>query len=146
MFFTVSYSFHTYVSTVLHVQPAHCNRHHYSTITTSDSFRHDAARQSLTTAYHFPIPNHTTTGHGHQDARAATGTVTFYNGLFTQQFVASGTVYTGQDGVAIVTTQDATIPPGSPGTGYGTVTIAAQAVTAGTSGNIQAGDIKHHDQ
>ena len=26
--------------------------------------------------------------------------MTFYNGLFTQQFVASGTVYTGQDGVA----------------------------------------------
>jgi hypothetical protein len=82
-----------------------------------------------------------TTGHGHQDARAATGIVIFYNGLFTQQFVASGTVYTGQDGVAIVTTQDATIPPGSPGTGYGTATIAAQAVTPGTSGNIQAGDI-----
>src|SRR6266702_5537600 len=32
-----------------------------------------------------------TTGHGHQDARNATGTVTFYNGLFTQQFIASGT-------------------------------------------------------
>ena len=46
-----------------------------------------------------------TTGKGHQDARAATGTVTFYNGLFTQQFVASGTVYTGNDGVEIVTTR-----------------------------------------
>src|SRR5439155_14572851 len=46
-----------------------------------------------------------TTGHGHQDAKAATGTVTFYNGLFIQQFIASGTVYTGQDGVEIITTQ-----------------------------------------
>jgi hypothetical protein len=50
-----------------------------------------------------------TTGRGHQDARSATGTVTFFNGLFTQQFVASGTVYTGQDGVEIVTTQEAQV-------------------------------------
>ena len=82
-----------------------------------------------------------TTGKRHQDAKAATGTVTFYNGLFTQQFVASGTVYSGNDGVEIVTTQDATIPEGSPSTGYGTTTVTAQAVAAGTSGNIQAGDI-----
>ena len=102
------------------MNPLSSNHHHYSTITTSYTFRHDAARQS---AYHrLPFPNHKPhqqQAHGHQDAKAATGTVTFYNGLFTQQFVASGTVYTGQDGVAIVTTQDATIPPGNPGTGYG---------------------------
>ena len=83
----------------------------------------------------------TTTGHGHQDARKATGTVTFFNGLFTQQFIASGTVYTGIDGVEIITTQDATIPPGSPSTGYGTATVTAQALQAGSKGNIQAGDI-----
>ena len=81
------------------------------------------------------------TGKGHQDARVATGSVTFYNGLFTKQFNASGTVYTGSDGVAIVTTQDAAIPPGSPSTGYGTLTIPAQAMQAGARGNIQAGDI-----
>jgi Baseplate J-like protein len=81
------------------------------------------------------------TGHGHQSARVATGTVTFFNGLFTQQFIASGTVYTGQDGVAIVTTEDAAIPAGSPSSGYGTATVTAQAVTAGTSGNIPGGDI-----
>ena len=34
------------------------------------------------------------TGTGHQIAKAASGTVTFYNGLFTQQFVPRGTVYT----------------------------------------------------
>jgi len=82
-----------------------------------------------------------TTGRGHQDAKNATGTVTFFNGLFTQQFIASGTVYTGQDGVEIVTTQDATIPPGNPGSGYGTLTVTAQALLAGSKGNIQAGDI-----
>jgi hypothetical protein len=81
------------------------------------------------------------TGTGHQDAKQATGTVTFYNGLFTQQFVTRGTVYTGQGGVAIVTTQEATIPPGNPSAGYGTATVTAQATAAGTSGNIQTGDI-----
>jgi len=81
------------------------------------------------------------TGRGHQDAQTATGTVTFYNGLFTSQFIAQGTVYTGSDGIQIVTTQDATIPPGNPSTGYGTVTVAAQAQQKGTSGNIPAGDI-----
>jgi Baseplate J-like protein len=83
----------------------------------------------------------TTTGHGHQDARAATGTVTFYNGLFTQQTVAQGSVYTGQDGVEVITTQSAMIPPGDPSTGYGTATVTAQALQAGRKGNIQAGDV-----
>ena len=32
-----------------------------------------------------------TTGEGHQDARAATGTLTFYNGLFTAQTIPRGT-------------------------------------------------------
>jgi len=82
-----------------------------------------------------------TTGRAHQDARQAQGTLTFYNGLFTQQFIAQGTVYTGQDGVAIVTTQAATIPPGDPNAGYGTVTVTAQAQEPGAKGNIPAGDI-----
>ncbi len=81
------------------------------------------------------------TGHGHQNAKQATGTVTFYNGLFNQQFIASGTVYTGNDGIELVTTEDATIPPGNPGSGYGTLTVPAQAIEAGSKGNIQAGDI-----
>ena len=111
------------------------------TIPTSDTFRHDAARQS---AYHrLPFPNpkphHNRTRP--PGRKKATGTVTFYNGLFTQQFIASGTVYTGKDGVAIVTTQDATISPGDPSSGYGTATVPAQAVEAGSTGNIQAGDV-----
>lgn len=38
------------------------------------------------------------TGTGHQNARQATGTLTFYNGLSTAQTVAAGTLITGQDG------------------------------------------------
>jgi Baseplate J-like protein len=81
------------------------------------------------------------TGRGHQDARAAMGAVTFYNGQQTSQTVAAGTVFTGQSGVSIETTQQATIPPGNPNTGYGTTTVTAQALQAGSSGNIPAGDV-----
>jgi Baseplate J-like protein len=81
------------------------------------------------------------TGTGHQDARQATGTVTFYNGLFTPQFIAQGTMFTDNDGVKIATTQPADIPAGNPTTGYGTVTVAAQAIQTGAAGNIAAGDI-----
>jgi len=81
------------------------------------------------------------TGIGHQDARQATGTVTFYNGQQNAQTVALGTVFTGSDGVNIATTESATIPAGNPNTGYGTVTVTAQALQAGSRGNIQAGDV-----
>jgi hypothetical protein len=61
--------------------------------------------------------------------------------LFTPQFVAQGTVFTGNDGVRVVTAQPATIPPGNPTTGYGTVTVLAQAVQTGAAGNIAIADI-----
>src|SRR6266567_1009613 len=68
-----------------------------------------------------------TTGHGHQEARPATGTLTLYNGLFTQQTIPRGTVFAGADGVKMVTDEAVTIP--------------ALAVVAGSSGNIAAYDI-----
>src|SRR5215471_3510229 len=48
----------------------------------------------------------TTTGKGHQSAKAATGTVTFYNGQFQSIFLAAGTIITGASGVQILTDQD----------------------------------------
>src|SRR6266852_943617 len=44
-----------------------------------------------------------TTGTGHQDARAATGILTFYNGNFSPQSIPIGTVFTGHDGVQVTT-------------------------------------------
>lgn len=76
-----------------------------------------------------------TTGKGHQDARQATGTVTFYNGLFTSQTVALGTILTGSDGVQVITDQTATIPAGNP-PAYGQVTVSAHAINPGVRGNI----------
>jgi hypothetical protein len=83
-----------------------------------------------------------TTGHGHQYAKAATGSITFYNGLFSEQTVAAGTTLTGSDGVQIVTTQDGVIPAASPNPpAFGQVTVAAQATSTGDRGNISAYDI-----
>jgi hypothetical protein len=81
-----------------------------------------------------------TTGTGHQDAREAHGFITFYNGEFTSVTVPAGTFLTGSDGVHIITGQDAAIPAGNP-PNYGHITIAAHAVQAGSTGNIQAYDI-----
>lgn len=84
-----------------------------------------------------------TTGHGHQNAKQAQGTITFFNGLFVSQTIATGTILTGREGVPVVTDQLAIIPAAlatTPPT-YGQVTISAHALNPGSSGNIAAGDI-----
>jgi len=80
------------------------------------------------------------TGKGHQNARRATGTVTFYNGLFTAQDVPGGTVFTGSDGVQVVTSTSVTIPAANPPQ-FAEGSVLAYAVKAGRTGNIAAGDI-----
>lgn len=81
-----------------------------------------------------------TTGKGHQDARAATGTITFYNGLFTSQTIAAGTILAGADGIPVVTNQAARIPAGNPPS-YGHVSVTAHAIHPGVQGNIPAYEI-----
>src|SRR6266487_4073523 len=81
-----------------------------------------------------------TTGRGHQDARNATGTVTFYNGQLNSIFIPAGFILTGSDGVQIVTDQDASIPASNlPQVGQ--VTVSAHAINAGSKGNIPSFDI-----
>jgi len=83
-----------------------------------------------------------TTGTGHQDASAATGFITLYNGLFTEQTVAAGTLFTVSDGVQVVIHQNAVIPAAIPDPlAFGQVTVAAQATGMGSRGNIAAYDI-----
>ena len=82
----------------------------------------------------------TATGHGHQDARAATGTLTLFNGLFTAQTIPVGTVFTGADGAKVATEAAVSIPAGNPPS-YGQASVEAQALQAGSSGNLAAGDI-----
>jgi hypothetical protein len=81
-----------------------------------------------------------TTGTGHQDAQAASGTITFYNAAPYVQTVSAGTLLTGADGVEVVTDGEAVIPAAVPPT-EGQVTVAAHAVVAGPAGNIAAHDI-----
>ena len=80
------------------------------------------------------------TGRGHQDPKQATGTITFYNGLFSTQTVSAGTTLTGSDGVQVVTDQDAVISAANPPS-LGMATVSAHAVSAGSSGNIAAYDV-----
>jgi hypothetical protein len=77
------------------------------------------------------------TGKRHQPASHAAGTITFYNGLLTSQTIASGTIFTDNDGVQIITDQAAVIPAGNPPS-YGQVSVSAHAVFAGPQGNIPA--------
>jgi hypothetical protein len=81
-----------------------------------------------------------TTGHGHQDARAASGILTFYNENASPQTVAGGTVLTGRDGVQVRTAQVVTIPAANPPY-LGQATIIASALQVGSAGNIRAYDI-----
>jgi Baseplate J-like protein len=84
------------------------------------------------------------TGHGHQDARAATGTLTFYNGELQPVTLAAGTILTGRDGIQVATTQGVVIPTADPTTTpptFGQVSVAAQAVQVGAAGNIAAFDV-----
>lgn len=81
-----------------------------------------------------------TTGKGHQDAKAATGYLTFFNGQFQSITIAAGTILTGASNIQIVTDQDATIPAGNP-PNYGQVSVSAHALVSGTRGNIPAYDI-----
>src|SRR5260370_26666334 len=83
------------------------------------------------------------TGKRHEDAQAARGAITFYNGLFTAQTVAAGTRLVGSDGVQVVSDQVAVIPAAratTPPT-YGRVTVSAQATQTGPQGNISVRDI-----
>jgi hypothetical protein len=80
------------------------------------------------------------TGHGHTQAQQAQGTLTFYNAAPYAQTVAAGTVFTGADGVELVTDQAAYLPAGNlPDVGI--ATVPAQAMQVGPQGNIAPLDL-----
>ena len=80
------------------------------------------------------------TGHGHQDARQGTGTLTFYNGLATVQQVSAGTVLIGNDGMQVAIDRSVLIPANNP-PNDGETQISAHATHTGSAGNIAAEDI-----
>jgi len=85
-----------------------------------------------------------TTGKGHQDAKAATGFITFYNGQLQSITVAAGAIVTGTDGVQVRTNETAYIPAADLTANpplIGHATVPAHAVHKGAGGNVQALDI-----
>jgi hypothetical protein len=77
------------------------------------------------------------TGHKHQAAAAAHGSLTFYNGEFVSLSIHAGTIVTSAGGVQVTTDQNVIIPAGSPPY-YGRVSVAAHAAHTGSKGNIAA--------
>ncbi len=80
------------------------------------------------------------TGHGHQDAEAAKGVITVYNGSLTPQTLHAGTVLTGNDGTEVVTDETVIIPANTPPVD-GQARVPAHAMHTGSQGNIAADDI-----
>jgi hypothetical protein len=78
------------------------------------------------------------TGTGHQQARAARGILTWYNGGASPQTIAAGTVLTSSTGVAVRTDAPVTLPTASPPS-FGEATTPATALQAGSQGNLPAG-------
>ncbi len=81
-----------------------------------------------------------TTGHVHQSAKRATGSVTFFNGQISSQFVKGGTALTDVHGIQVVTDYGISVPAGSP-PNYGQATVSAHALRSGLQGNIAAHSI-----
>ena len=77
------------------------------------------------------------TGTGHQDAQAAHGGVTFYNGYTETQTIPAGTLLQSAGGVQMVTDAGAVVPPANPPT-QGQATVPAHALETGPAGNIKA--------
>jgi hypothetical protein len=104
------------------------------TVTLSGTLQLGRVLQPLTISQSQTVP---TTGKGHQDARSATGFITFYNGQLNSVSVLTGTILTASTGAQVITEQEATIPAASPPI-EGQATITAHVVTTGTQGNIPA--------
>jgi len=83
------------------------------------------------------------TGNGFIAPTTAAGIITFYNGQPYTQIIPTGTILKGQDGVTVITDEQAIIPPVTetfPPTD-GQISVPAHALVPGASGNIVAGDI-----
>ena len=68
-------------------------------------------------------------------ATRATGTLTITNGSILAQYFPAGMIFAAANGMEVVTTASVDVPA-SNGVSFGVATVAAQAVTAGASGNL----------
>jgi hypothetical protein len=70
----------------------------------------------------------------------AHGLLTITNGSILSEDLPKGMIFTGKDGVEVITDQAVYVPAGS-ATGLGYATVTAHTVTPGAKGNISALDI-----
>ncbi len=82
----------------------------------------------------------TPTGTRTYPATSAHGTLTLTNGSILSEELPRGAIFTGKDGVEVVTDAAVFVPPGS-ASAFGAATVSAHAVIGGLLGNIQALDI-----
>jgi baseplate J-like protein len=73
-------------------------------------------------------------------ATTAHGTLTITNGSILSEELPKGMIFTGKDGVEVITDQAVFVPAGS-ASGYGVAYVSAHAATSGKSGNIATLDI-----
>lgn len=73
-------------------------------------------------------------------ATVAYGTLTITNGSILAEDLPKGMIFTGKDGVEVVTDAAAFVPAGS-AAGYGVAYVSAHAAMSGKSGNIPTLDI-----
>jgi hypothetical protein len=127
-------------SALFHCKPVHCHPDLTYQIAANNS-QWNVATSPLTLSQSQTVP---TTGKGHQDARSATGSITFYNGQSNQVTIPAGTTLTASSGVQIITDEDANIPAADPAANppsWGITTVTAHAVNTGSNGNIPSLDI-----
>lgn len=112
--------------------------HKEATLTIASSTQNGAvqgrslAAMSLTKSESVPA-----TGHGHDDASQATGVITFYNADSQSYTIPAGVSFAAQNGATVVTDQVVTIQAAVPPS-FGTGITPANAVQAGSIGNIPA--------
>jgi len=128
--FQLSLAFHPFIATIT-ILPKSWQ------VTLSETLQLGRLLHPITLSESQTVP---ATGTGHRNARAATGSITLYNGEFTSVPVPAGTMLTGADGVQTITDQNAVIPAANPPV-FGQVTLSAHAVQPGRKGNIPAYDI-----
>jgi Baseplate J-like protein len=75
------------------------------------------------------------TGRIRRNATYALGFITFYNGSFTDQLIPQNMIFTGANGIQVVTQMAVSVPSGNP-PNYGAATVQARALRPGVAGNI----------
>jgi hypothetical protein len=102
--------------------------------TLADSTKRQVQARFLSTTTSSQTKTVAATGNGTYPARHALGELTFYNALPQAQTVPKGTVVTDDQGIQVISDEDALVPPVQPPQ-EGNAIVPAHALLAGVGGN-----------